>query len=691
MAGAVAFVLTAVGVGGGAVAALTTGIAGSLINLAAGIGLSLLSSSLLRPEIPRTRPSDGQQRIHQSRPPRWKHYGRVRVAGPVWWFETDDSTGELYIGLALNHGAVAQIVAHHIDDRTVLIDGSGNVLTDPYSNVTTKLLTRLGADTETAYSEIATAFGYQNVRGDRVATILGIFDSFLNAENQNEHYPNGYPNLRVTMDASLVWDPRDPAQIRTDRSTWGWSENPVVCLMDYLMSADGYGIAWSRFAGNIDAWMAAADICDEQVWSVADAVWERRYRIAATLLLTEKPADVLAQFLETFDGRVWQRRDGSIGISVGTFQRPTVTIDGAAVISYDMERGEDRLTAVAGVRAQYMSPDDDYREAEATPWPDGPTVAALDEDRVVNLDLLWVPSHGQARRLQAREYARRQAKWRGTIITSLAGLRAMDERHIHLAIDELGIAEDFEVDHFAIDLNDMQCQISVHSAVDIADPVVSRPDDQFSYRGHGRVLAEDSPPLHYDTVAGGDAPQPGDLVIWEIASNDNSTPGWSTPSGWTVVNNASSTTRRDISLYKVVDAGDIAAPPAPLTVTDGAAIMHWYAWRPPQTGSPASSLLDTVGFIDGNPAAVEAAAATITDPAILVSAHSSRSILEEVVADWIGANKHYSLADTKFNLPTGITMTSLVRRFTGQGANVSADMSDAGDTNHSRIYVISWS
>ena len=445
---AIAAALFAIGAPLAAVNFFAVAIGGSLLltlgfNVAVGIGLSLAANALFRPTLPTgavQKPSDGQQTVRQAVPPRWKHYGKVRISGPLFWFESDVPNKDLYIGLALNQGRISSFEELHIDDNTVLVDGAGLVTTAPYSTVVTKIVTRLGVDPETAYSEIATAFGFTNIRGDGVATMLGVFRTFSAAESQQENYPNSLPKLRTTIKASVVWDPRDKTQIRTDESTWLWSENPPICLLDYMLSVDGFGIDYERIEPALADWIVAADICDEQIWSIEGRREENRYICAATYLLTDAPKDVLARLAETFDGRVWQRRDGAITVTAGKFFTPDVTLKDDAILGFSLERGLDRLNAAAGIRAQYMEPANDYRETDATPWPDAATVAALTDERVINQDYTWTPSHGQARRLMERSHGRAQAGWRGQVITSLSGLHAIDERVVDAEHDMRSIA-----------------------------------------------------------------------------------------------------------------------------------------------------------------------------------------------------------------------------------------------------------
>lgn len=447
-----------------------------LASAAVSVGLSLAAGALVRlgaspAQQASVKPSDGQQQIKQAIPPRWKSFGTVRLTGPVFWLDSDPATAYLYLGVILNHGRISEFVSYHIDDSEVTINGAGQVQTAPYSTVTTTILTRLGEATETAYSEIESAFGIADVRGDGLATMLLIADTFGTAEDQLKNYPGGIPRFRATIKASVVWDPRDPAQDRETESTWLWSENPVVCLLSYLLDPDGYGIPWSAVEPNLAEWIAAADVCDEQVISIDAGGYESRYRVAGTYLFTDRPGTVVSRFLSTFDGRLWHKRDGTLGISAGRFYEPEVTFTDAHITGFELQLEQDPLSAVAGVRAQYMSTAHDYREQDADPWPDGETVMALGEDRVLAMDLMWVPSHSQARRLMKRAAKREMATWRGKIRTNLAGLRAIDERYVRLEIASLGLSGTFEVSHFELD--ELGCGLevlAVDSSIDDWDP-----------------------------------------------------------------------------------------------------------------------------------------------------------------------------------------------------------------------------
>lgn len=668
---AVGFALFQLGASLAVVNFVTIGLGATLINVAVGIGLSLVAGRLLRPDVPSApelKPSDVQSPIRQAVPPRIRSYGTVRLAGVVFWREADEPNEILYLGQLVNAGRIGSFDQLLIDNRIVTIDGAGQVQTSPYNTVTTEILTRLGEDPETAYSEIETAFGYESVRGDGVASMLGRFESFASGQTQQENYPNVIPQLKATISASVVWDWRDPNQLREDDSTWEFSDNPVVCALDYLMHPDGFAIPWSRFESNISQWTAEADKCDVMIGD------EKRFRLALTYDYSQQPGQVLDQILRSCDAKVWPRSDGTIGIKVGVFDGSRVEIRSADVLGYRVTRGQDRLTAVAGVRATYMEPAQQYFEAEAQPWPSAAAVAALGEERVRRLDLAMVPSENQARRLMQIAYKRETAPVRLTMTTTLAGERCIDERWIRVDLPERNIAADFEIEDLQVDYNTGRCVMELVQHVPFVEEEAGTVDpDTFRIAGRGAITWDGMPPaLDYDTVTAGEAPQVGDLVVWLVSGQVT----YTEQSGWTTVDETvyeSLVTR--IAFMKVVDSADLASPTSPLSGgsgSDGAA--HWFAIRN-FTGTPAHGNFVSDSEPGAKPPALDFDLSAVAGPLVVLSWFS---ILEDSVLTspkWIG--------DTPTAEVSTIFVMSLAAVYDeGEtGPDLQLDMADEGSIN----------
>lgn len=429
----------------------TTAAGAFVLTTALSIGLSLISGALLRNQSSVPKPSDGQQALRQALASRTKTYGHGRKSGAVWWY--DAVAAHMFVGIAINHGRIGRITSYHIDDNEVDVDGTDTVTTTPY---VAKIYHHLGTTPETDYAALGTTFGATHMRGDGVASILADLTNPATGQLFQEQYPIGVPNLRVTADFSVVWDPRDTAQVRTDPTTWTFSDNPIVCALDYWMSADGMGVAWARIEPNLAQWIACMNTCDEAV-RLASGQTHKRYRLFGTYrLVDDDPVSVIKKFESVCDGRFWAKRDGTIGVTVGQFppEASIKMIEAKSVLGFDkLQFGQDENKRVEGVTAQYVSPDHDYREHDAEPWPNAETLIGLSDDRSLSLDLLWVPSGAQARRLMKRAYIQSRTPIHGTIQTDAAGLQLIDERFFRLVLPELDINQTFEILHMSIDVS----------------------------------------------------------------------------------------------------------------------------------------------------------------------------------------------------------------------------------------------
>lgn len=670
-----------------------------LVQAAIAVGVNLALNRILAPsagQTPELKPQDIQQAIRQPVPPRVRSYGDVLIGGFVFWRDAVTSTGKLYLGQIVNHGEVEDFLQYYIDNNAVALDGAGAVQTAPYNTVSTTILSRLGVDDETAYSELSTAFGYNEVRGDGVATILGIFEDFTTAEAQQTNYPNGLPQLKVLMRASKVWDWRDAAQLRDDRTTWLSSKNPVVCAMDYLMHADGFAIPYERFAANIAEWTREADICDEEVIGLGGVGMEPRFQLSMTYDYQQRPGDVLNQILRAADARVWPRSDGTIGIRVNHFRRPSKTLDGRHIVGYKVRRGQDRLTSIAGVRAKFLDTSNGYVETEAEPWPSMEAVLQLGEDRVVTLPLQMVPSGGQARRLAELAYLAATAPTKLTLYTNLAGCRAIDERWLHVVIPERGIDADYEINDFTLDVMTGRCQLELTEHVDVA--AAETPANTIALRGTGQTVRDTyvtDPVTVSFTALEGDDPQAGDLVVVQITIVDDA--ALTTPSGWTLVGNTDTGFERYAYYAKIIDAGDLAGSVAfsGTLLISTSYVSQWAAFHGFAGSTIAASGYSTSAENSGDPVAVVLDMTSVVGPAIAFAGFGSQnsSGLELGSSKFIGQQSDGTISAAMFD--GGGTkdyhIIQLRWKFIDDGEaglSLSADMDDEGNLNVISVFGI---
>lgn len=457
---------------------------------AIGIGVSIagtLAQTLLAPQPPKPKFEDGSQSVKQAVPPRVRCYGRFRLGGAYIYFRSTDE-GDLKTLVCHAAHQVAGIDEHWLNDEVVTLDSNGKVNSgvyndyDPILPVTVR--NYLGTPTQviTGLDDGEWTAGHDG-RG-LCCTYVNFSD--MKPELQQKVFPSGAPAYRATLRGALIYDPRIAGPV-----AYAWSDNAALVILDYLTRTEsgvpvGFGLAMSRI--NLDAFKAAADVCDQVIARKPHTPpypSEKRYRAWGAYELTEDRKSVLADLLDACCGRLTQGPDGRLGLTVGA-PGPVVavTVTDDQVLEYDFSTGKAAIERVNEVRATYVSADQDWAETEAGIQLDQ---AAIDRNGVESsqIKLRFVPSEGQAQRIARFTLKRGNPSWSGKIRGTLALLDAWGERWVRLQLAELAIDQVFEVTGMRLDRATMAVEMEVTSydgwwdwnpATDEADPAPI-PDD----------------------------------------------------------------------------------------------------------------------------------------------------------------------------------------------------------------------
>ena len=129
-------------------------VVGTVVLTAASIGLQYALASLNRPK---PDPANIQQTVRQAIGPRLRHYGTVRVGGTLAFMESKN--GLYYRVMVTGSGQIDAVLEHWLKDQEVTTTGSPNflVVEGPIGS-NARIETRLGLDSETAYSTLVSAY-----------------------------------------------------------------------------------------------------------------------------------------------------------------------------------------------------------------------------------------------------------------------------------------------------------------------------------------------------------------------------------------------------------------------------------------------------------------------------------------------------------------------------------------------------
>jgi len=224
-------------------------------------------------------------------------YGQRKVGGTAVFIETSGTDNEyLYMIMALCEGGVESCESIYIDDKLVtwsgaLTDGTERTVDSSDSNFYKADPTVDGSSAESTIS----VTWYDGDDDQTYNTTVGALSSWTSAHRLrgisylslkfkwNQDCFGGIPNVKSIIKGRKVYDPNldgtntgGTGSHREDTaSTWAYSDNPVLCTLDYMRNSRfGMGIANSFFDDDYADWQTAADVCDVDVtpYTAASAI-----------------------------------------------------------------------------------------------------------------------------------------------------------------------------------------------------------------------------------------------------------------------------------------------------------------------------------------------------------------------------------------------------------------------------------
>lgn len=328
-------------------------------------------------------------------------YGRGRVSGPVVYTNTKPTAGTqdnntLWTVVSLVSHECADIEAIWLDGDKIpssIINwsGTGGVTSGTYgpigSNEVTNFYRRLGSETQGYVSELASAFSdwTPDHDGRGVCYIISAFE--LGTKTGEGVWANGAPqNIRAVVKGKKVYDPRlddtnggTGAHRLTDSSTWEWSDNPALCLADYLF--DDYlgmgveGITYSDIDWTMVA--TAADQCDATV-TVPAGGSTKRFTCNGVLSTNQTYRDNIQNILSSMAGTLtWS--GGKYRIRACAYEAPTYSFGDSDIVGdVQVQPERPRSQRFNTIRGTYIDPSEDYANTQFLRVQDSDYIATRD-------------------------------------------------------------------------------------------------------------------------------------------------------------------------------------------------------------------------------------------------------------------------------------------------------------------------
>ena len=341
---AIAAIAGLASVGGAMIAAQgLIGIGAAFGAFALGAGLSMVSRALAPKPNLGARMRGLQSTTRQPAGSRKAVYGEMRVGGQVLFIgNSGDDNAYLHLVVAFASHEIEEFRFLHFNETTVW-SSSGGVDTGwtDILNVYTHDGTQTTADTNL----VADVTEWTNDH-----KLLGISYVHVKMKWDADFFPNGVPNITAQIKGKKVYDPRT--------STTAYSDNPALCLRDYLTSSYGLGEPTSRIDDN--AVTTAANLCEELV-NLAEGGTQQRYRCNGQLDTANQIKSNIEQLMSAMGG-VITFTGGKYIMRGSSYQTPSVEFTESDFVSeIQTQTKQSRRSQYNTVKGIFVSSEDSWK------------------------------------------------------------------------------------------------------------------------------------------------------------------------------------------------------------------------------------------------------------------------------------------------------------------------------------------
>ena len=256
-----------------------------------------------------------------------------------------------------------------------------------------------------------------------------------------DQFSQGLPNISTVIRGKKVWHPNHSSPV--------WSQNPALCLRDYLTDTK-YGLGES--ASNIASINTALGVCDEPV-DLAAGGTQLRYTLNGVVDTANTVGDNIEQMLGAMVGRLLYV-GGKFEIHAGKYVAPTITVDESMVVGeISVQTKQSRRNAYNAVKGVFLSEDDNYVLADYPAQISSSYATSDGEPLYLDMTLPFTTNHFRAQRIAKLALLRSRQQEAITIPCNLSALKFKIGDNIFVTNSRLGYSSKiFEVVGYSLDL-----------------------------------------------------------------------------------------------------------------------------------------------------------------------------------------------------------------------------------------------
>jgi hypothetical protein len=329
--------------------------------------------------------------------PRQVVYGKCRTGGVIVYENTSadfaDTEGDhayLHQFVVFSEGECESIEKVFFDETVCAERDSGGTLryknqykksqgTDTVGNHVLLDLSKLGTDTQTAIT------GSQSAAVDTSGVIpsewtsnhklLGVCYLYAQMHHEPEVYDGKTPRISALIKGKKIYNPTydssesdwqvgaNSGHSKTDSSTWEWSDNPVLILLDYMMNED-YGLGESLDSFNAASAKEALAYCDQLI-NLHPSGQEKRFTCNGIVTADNSHRKNIENILSSMNGQLLYS-NGQYHIKAYKFEavNPQVVNEDILINEFDVVTKSSRRDLYNVVRGKFVAEEHDYQMTE---------------------------------------------------------------------------------------------------------------------------------------------------------------------------------------------------------------------------------------------------------------------------------------------------------------------------------------
>lgn len=249
------------------------------------------------------------------------------------------------------------------------------------------------------------------LKWDSTKLLTGYCYTYIRLNLHQQEFQGGLPSIEVLLHGKKVLDPR------TD--TVAWSDNPALCIYDYLRSQFCAVSIEDIPASYVES---CANDCDELI-TVGELVSVPKYTFNGTVSSGQEVPGILNQMAQAMAGGInattWE-------MWAGKWVAPSLALEQEDIVgSMSVTPGPSDSDIFNGVQARFIGPDNGYVPTDASPYQNATYRASDERDLYASLEYPFT-DHEQRIHNLARIFIEDQRN--GFSVKGVFSLKAWDTR-----------------------------------------------------------------------------------------------------------------------------------------------------------------------------------------------------------------------------------------------------------------------